>query len=886
MPPADSADPLSVEEPQIPAGAPSRTRGTAKRVWAYNGVLAVAGATVFALVVHRLPGTPGPVRIPLPALIAAFCVTESWRVYVHFRSNAQSFSLSEIALVAGLFFATPDQLVAARLAGAAIGLTLIRRHSPIKLAFNLAAFVIEAEVLTLLFSLLPSRDIASPLVWVQALLITSVGSLLGFVLSAIAITLAEGGLARKHWAQPAAIVLVGGLANASLGLAVVSTVSRSPVELLLLITPIAALVAAYALYTREHRKHTQLQYLYQSSDLLQRTTGDSTAIPELLVQLCRVFRAEVAAVTLLPAAGDADGDTITTISVRRGVCDEQQKALSSDILDHFTPLLDEHHRGMIAVPARSDTALRGWLHREGLKDAMATPLQSDGALLGSLLVGNRLSDVSSFDRDDLALFDAFAAQTSVAVQNTRLDHRLKQQAFHDPITDLANRALFIDRLQHSLKRREGRGDALAVIFLDLDDFKMVNDSLGHAAGDELLRRVADRLHLVLRPSDTAARFGGDEFAILLEDTAEAFDVIRVAERLVSVLKPRFVIAGREVTARASVGVAVTSARNVSAEELVRRADVAMYRAKMKGKGSFEVFEPSMQEVAARRLEVRTDLERAIERSELSLLYQPVVDIATSRPVGVEALVRWNHPRWGTVYPSEFIAVAEETGLISELGLHILREACRQCSQWQNDLTDQPSFSVSVNVSPRQLRESRFVSDVWHVLTETGLHPSHLILEITESFMLDSPESAGERLRELKALGVRISLDDFGTGYSSLATLQDLPLDILKIDKAFVDHVADDPRRTAFAQAIIRLGRTLGLSLIAEGVETAAQSRRLMSLGCPNAQGYFYSKPVAASTIGRMLRASHTMREMGGMWTSDSDEHVELPATVVMLRNAS
>jgi EAL domain-containing protein (putative c-di-GMP-specific phosphodiesterase class I) len=282
------------------------------------------------------------------------------------------------------------------------------------------------------------------------------------------------------------------------------------------------------------------------------------------------------------------------------------------------------------------------------------------------------------------------------------------------------------------------------------------------------------------------------------------------------------------------------------------------------------------------MEVRNDLERAIERGELSLVYQPVVDIATSRPVGVEALVRWNHPRWGMVYPSEFISVAEETGLISEIGLHILREACRQCQQWQNELMDEPSFSVSVNVSPRQLREPRFVTDVWRVLMDTGLHPSHLILEITESFMVESPESAGQRLRELKDLGIRISIDDFGTGYSSLATLQDLPLDILKIDKAFVDHIADDPRRTAFAQAIIRLGRTLGLSLIAEGVETAAQSDRLKSLGCPAAQGYFYSKPVPPATILHMLRTSHAMNGFDGAWTGATDEEVVLPASVLVL----
>jgi EAL domain-containing protein (putative c-di-GMP-specific phosphodiesterase class I) len=307
----------------------------------------------------------------------------------------------------------------------------------------------------------------------------------------------------------------------------------------------------------------------------------------------------------------------------------------------------------------------------------------------------------------------------------------------------------------------------------------------------------------------------------------------------------------------------------------------MYRAKMKGKGRFEVFEPSMQEVATRRLEVRTDLERALDRGELALLYQPVVDITSSTPIGVEALVRWNHPNWGVVAPGEFIGVAEETGLISELGMYVLEEACRQCQEWHNELIDQPPFSMSVNVSPRQLRDPNFVSDVWRALTRTGLHPSHLILEITENFMVESPENAGDRLRELKALGVRISIDDFGTGYSSLAMLQDLPIDILKIDKAFVDHIADDPRRTAFAQAIIRLGKTLGLELVAEGVETRAQSERLNSLGCSIAQGFFFSKPVSAEDIRTMLRTGHAMRAWGNP-SADGDVEGDLSSSVVVL----
>ncbi len=840
-------------------------------VWALDAILVLAVAAAYGFGVAPLPRSGGGLLLPIVALVAAFAAAEWWRVFIHFRQGAQSFSLSEVPLVIGLFVLAPNPgaLVLARVVGAAIGLGLLRRQAPIKLIFNLASFALETETVTILTHRISGTDVRNWHVWLLVLLFMSLASLLGLWLTALAISLAEGRQSQPQWLRPLGIVLIGGLANGSLGLVVVGLLQTDPPMLLLLVTPLAAIGASYVLYTREHQKHQRLQYLYESSDMLQRASSDGAAIHELLDQLCKAFRADIATVSLLPVATGTG--SWKTISTSRGASDNIDAALRPEHLERFVPLLDETKRGLIVTPTTSDLELREWLHAQGFRDAMATLLQGEGMLLGTLVVANRLSDVGTFDTDDLHLFDAFAAQTSVAVQNTRLGQRLRQQAFHDTLTDLANRALFMDRLEHALTRRERHDESLAVMFLDLDDFKEINDSLGHMAGDELLARVADRLKLVLRASDTAARFGGDEFAILVEETADPEDTIRVAERVVSVFKPRFVVAGREVTISASVGVAVTASRDISAEELVGRADVAMYRAKVKGKDTYEIFEPGMQDVVARRLEVRTDLEQAIDRHELVVLYQPIVDLMTSTPVGVEALVRWRHPRWGMVVPAEFIGIAEETGMIRELGLYVLEEACRQWQAWQVELIDEPAFTVSVNVSPRQLRDPSFVSEVWRILTRAGLPPSHLTLEITESFMVEDPESARNRLRELKNLGVRISMDDFGTGYSSLASLQDLPLDILKIDKLFVDHIAEDPRRTAFAQAIIRMGKTLGLGLIAEGVETAEQSDRLQSLGCRFAQGFYFSRPVPADEIQRMLRASHAMRVAGGRW-AEAEQH--------------
>jgi diguanylate cyclase (GGDEF)-like protein len=849
-----------------PENRPAASGGSVAPIWVLNVVLTVAVGAVYVTGVAPLPHKDAASLLVIGALVASFAAGEWWRVFIHFRQEAQSFSLSEIPLVIGIFVLAgdPGPLVLARVLGAGIGLGLLRRQDPMKLLFNLASFALETEAVIILVHHISTTDATSVVTWLWVLLFMSAASLLSLALTVLAISLAEGRQSRHQWVQPTVIVLVGGFANCSLGLVVVALLQlHQAAVLLLLVTPLAAIWASYVLYTREHQKHQRLQYLYESSDMLQRASSDGAAIPELLDQLCKVFRADIATVCLLPVATGTG--SWRTISNSRGLSDNFDSALSTELLERFVPLLDETKRGLIVTQSTPDPELRMWLGEQGYRDAMATLLQGEGMLLGTLVVADRLSDVGSFDTDDLHLFDAFAAQTSVAVQNTRLGHRLRQQAFHDTLTDLANRALFMDRLEHALTRRERHDESLAVMFLDLDDFKEINDSLGHMAGDELLAMVADRIKLVLRASDTAARFGGDEFAILVEETADPEDTIRVAERVVSVFKPRFVLAGREVTISASVGVAVTASRDITAEELVGQADVAMYRAKVKGKDTYEIFEPGMQDVVARRLEVRTDLERAVDRNELVVMYQPIVDMSNSTPVGVEALVRWKHPRWGMVAPLEFIGIAEETGMIRELGLFVLEEACRQWKEWQVELIDEPAFTVSVNVSPRQLRDPSFVSEVWRILTRVGLPPSHLTLEITESFMVDDPESARARLRELKALGVRISMDDFGTGYSSLASLQDLPLDVLKIDKLFVDHVAEDPRRTAFAQAIIRMGKTLGLGLIAEGVETAEQAERLQSLGCRLAQGFYFSRPVAADEIKRMLHASHAIRIAGGRW---------------------
>jgi diguanylate cyclase (GGDEF)-like protein len=510
--------------------------------------------------------------------------------------------------------------------------------------------------------------------------------------------------------------------------------------------------------------------------------------------------------------------------------------------------------------ADSTGNVRDWLTRQDLRDAMLTSLWGDGALLGVLTVGNRLSDVGTFSTNDLTLFETFGAQTSVAVQNMRLDNTLTYQAFHDPLTNLANRLLFTDRLEHALNRRDEKRGLIAVLFVDLDDFKMVNDTFGHTAGDDLLRSVAERLRSVLRVADTAARFGGDEFAILLEDAVSADDIAAVAERVVATLKPHFVVERQEVAVHASIGVALATAM-VGAEELLRRADAAMYWAKVQGKGGYEVYDSGMLEGSGRRLQVRTELERALSDGDLRVHYQPIVDLRTAEVRGVEALVRWEHPERGWIKPGEFIGIAEETGLIADVGAFVLGEACAQLQSWEHALSLHEDFQLHVNVSQRQLRSDQVIDDVRRTLAQTGLAPRRLVIEMTESFVGEHGDIARQRMRQLKALGVGLAIDDFGTGYSSLAILQEMPFDILKVDRAFINDLDGDRRRRAFTAAIFGLGETLGLRMVAEGVEREEQRSRLLALGCTLAQGFLFSPALPGNQIVEILRG-HT--QAGGV----------------------
>jgi diguanylate cyclase (GGDEF)-like protein/PAS domain S-box-containing protein len=431
------------------------------------------------------------------------------------------------------------------------------------------------------------------------------------------------------------------------------------------------------------------------------------------------------------------------------------------------------------------------------------------------------------------------------------EDQLAHQAFHDPVTNLANRALFADRVRQSVHRSARGGPAIGVMFIDLDDFKTVNDSLGHAAGDQVLQEVARRLLTQIRGGDTVARFGGDEFAVLLDGIDSSSEAAEVAGRILQALEATFEVEGKPVFPRASIGICLAGDEigYSDTEDLLRNADVAMYMAKRDNKGGYRLFEPAMHERVVERMEIHAELQRALELNQLEMYYQPVVRLDEGGDYGVEALLRWMHPTRGTIAPLQFIPLAEETGLIIPIGRWVLQEACRHGVLLHERRGDAPRLTVSVNLSVTQLQSETIVADVRDALEASGLPPSLLVLEITETAMMADTDLAVERLADLKALGVLLAIDDFGTGYSSLSRLGDFPIDILKMDRSFL---APEHEHSGLAAAIIGLGTSLNLNVVAEGIELPEQIATLRGFGCELGQGFLFAKPMSYQALSDYL----------------------------------
>ncbi len=519
----------------------------------------------------------------------------------------------------------------------------------------------------------------------------------------------------------------------------------------------------------------------------------------------------------------------------------RQEALGQPMEDRIIPIADRaaHRAGMARYLATGEGRLIG-------KRIEVTALHRDGH---EFLAELTIWPVGSGDSIH------FSALIHDITLRKQLEMQLQHQAFHDSLTGLANRALFRDRVAHALARQARSHGAVSVLFSDLDDFKTVNDSLGHDAGDQLLVAVAERLRAVMRPEDTIARFGGDEFAILLEETTED-GTRRAAERILEALRSPFEFHGRQVVMHASIGAAITAGGDTEPDDLLRQADLAMYTAKTSGKGRFAFYEQHMHAAAVTRMELKADLEHAIEDHEFELYYQPIIDLRSGSVAGLEALVRWHHPERGLVLPTEFIPIAEETGLIVALGRWVIDAACAQLAAWGR--SGRPPgplhehLSVWVNLSARQLQEPDFVETIAGALASSGIRPDRLTLEITESALMADLDQSAATLHRLRALGVRLAIDDFGTGYSSLSYLERLPVEVLKMDRSFTAAIGHGRDVPVLVRSIVKLGQTLHMEVLAEGIETAEQLARLRAIDCRLGQGFHFSPALPADEVIELL----------------------------------
>jgi diguanylate cyclase (GGDEF)-like protein len=546
---------------------------------------------------------------------------------------------------------------------------------------------------------------------------------------------------------------------------------------------------------------------------------------------------------------EPDGQTLV---VRHGV------GLFTDFLDDRLPI-DSGLSGLVVREGRPVAVddYDAFVHRstglptQVLGAVVGVPLTSGGRVVGVIGLASG-SYGRSFGNREIGALSRFAQLASIALDNAHLFEAAQRGALYDPITGLPNRDLLTDRVGHSLEwNREGDQDPIALILLDLDRFKVINESLGHAVGDALLVAVGERLQRCLRPGDTVARFGGDEFGVILDGIVGIDEARKTADRILLELRAPFVLAERDWFVNASLGIAMAWPGHATPGDVFREAEVALVRAKATPGSRYVLYEPEMSGATLARVEFENDLRGAIDRGELRLHYQPLVDLATERIVGLEALVRWDHPTRGLVPPLSFIPVAEETGLIIPIGRWVIETACRQARAWLDELPDS-QLVMSVNLSVRQVAQPTLVDDIREILAATGLPANRLELEITESVLLDEGEESGDTLRAIRELGVRLVLDDFGTGYSSLSYLRRLPLDTIKIDRSFVDGIDSDGSNLPIVQAVIALAHGLGIEVVAEGIETAAQSERLRALVCDRGQGYYYARPQPPEALTALL----------------------------------
>ena len=875
------------------------------RVQALCVGIAAAGVSTLAVVVVSAPHAPAP-SLLLVICFAVLLAAEVFPLHLTHEGDSEALHIEE-ALLVPMILLLPAVETVVVVAASVLVSSVTSGRGVLKGAFNTGLMTSAAGLAILLAHLLGASgtvdggDLAAAAVGALAFCLTS-----ALVVSWV-ISLAQGSSFRRVFTAGLGVRALTWLGSLALGVLLAMAASARPAALVVAVVPAVALQFATSRALEQWRERQQVDALYRATIRIHATVEPDVVRAELLAAarlLLSAGHAQLVPPAVAPAAGGlrAPLDDVAVVEVTgramggawtpsdanrlKALAGVAAGALSNarlfEQMEAVTASLGE---GVVAVDAEGVVTfanpaaeqLLGWCQSDLVGRAITATLDPDGRSLSGagqpewvhlprLRAGEtmRMDEHQVSRRDGTSVPVALTASPVVragqvvgaviVLRDVRdrkaLEERLLHQAFHDDLTGLPNRSVFLDRLEHARTRGASDGSTQAVLFIDVDRFKLINDSLGHRVGDEVLRAVAYRLAGVLSTADTVARFGGDEFTVLLENLPGPGAAARTAEAVLRALQPSMRAGGRDVSVTVSVGIAIAEPGNAPAD-LLAAADIAMYQAKSSGRNRYVVATADADEQARARLDLEVELRRAVQQGQLEVHYQPVLHAGSGALYGLEALVRWRHPRLGLLAPAHFMAVAEESGLVIEIGAWVLEQACAAGVDWERDHPGQPVV-MAVNLSARQFQQSDLCEQVADVLRRTGLRPQLLALEITETVVMEDTATTLATLRALKQLKVRLSIDDFGTGYSSLSYLKRFPVDAVKIDKSFVDGLAGSPVDREIVRAVIRLAAAVGMQTIAEGVETTSQRQELEQLGCTMLQGYLLSRPVPIDQVDRSL----------------------------------